>query len=137
MLLEMTLSLRKRGTCRRGTTGAIIAHNGRPISTGYNGPTGGSPHCSDRYCDISQPCKRSVHAEANAIVFAARHGIATEGCTLYTTIAPCYNCAQLIVNAGISKVIYLERYRDRDGLILLKKSQISHSRISLEVLDEK
>jgi len=70
-------------------------------------------------CRMKQPCKFSVHAEANAIAFAAKHGVATDGATLYTTMAPCLECAKLIVNAGIVRVVAASQYRDDSGTRLL------------------
>lgn len=61
----------------------------------------------------------AVHAEANLIAFAAKHGISLEGATVYTTCAPCLDCAKLLINAGIKKVIYMEEYRDTRGKDLL------------------
>lgn len=134
MLLQMTLALRQRGTCLRGTTGAIISRDGRPVSTGYNGPVTGAPHCSSEHCDVTEACKRSVHAEANAIVFSARNGISTEGCTLYSTVAPCYGCSQLIINCGIIRVVFMERYRDADGLANLQDNKIQVTKFELSNL---
>lgn len=122
-LMSVALIMAKRTTCQRKQVGAVLAKEGRILSTGYAGAPAGHPHCSS-VCDLSQPCTRTVHAEANAIAFAAKVGIATDGATLYTTVSPCIDCAKLIVNAGISKVIYFEKYRVMDGLILLSDSGI-------------
>lgn len=112
-----------RGTCDRAQVGAVIARDGRILVTGYNGPPAGLPHCShsdgrDGLSDTGG-CIRAVHAEANAIAYSARHGIATEGATLYCTHLPCLKCAELIVNAGLSTVYYAADYRIKDGEVLL------------------
>jgi dCMP deaminase len=124
--MEMAISASKRSTCTRKNVGAIIARDGRPISVGYAGAPEGLPHCLDQGC-IPGPdggCIRTTHAEANAISFAARKGIATQGATLYCTVSPCPNCAKLIINAGITSVQYLEKYRILDGLLLLEQVHI-------------
>lgn len=118
-LMENALTWSRRGTCLRKQVGAVIALESRVISTGYVGAPAGLPHCDEHNCSQDRPCNRTVHAEANAIAFAARKGIATEGATLYTTLSPCEPCARLIINAGITELVFLDRYRDPAGLILL------------------
>lgn len=133
----------EQSTCDRNHVGCVIARDRRIIATGYNGAPAGMAHCVHRDQTPStrlvqpfglpdaeeasyawpplreQGCKVSVHAEANALAFAARHGMATDGTDLYTTLSPCYECAKLIINAGISRVIFDRNYRDRTGLELL------------------
>lgn len=126
MLMEMAIIASKRSTCNRKHVGAIIAIEGRPISVGYAGAPSGLPHCLEHGC-LAGPdggCIRTQHAEANAIAFAARKGIATEKATLYTTVSPCLACAKLIINAGISRVWYLELYRKTEGIELLCRTGI-------------
>lgn len=108
----------ERGTCNRAKVGVVIARDGRILSTGYNGAPSGMPHC--HHSLNSDPCTTAVHAEANAIAFAARHGVALEGAELHTTLTPCQPCAQLIINAGIVRVISFQPYRDQSGLKLLR-----------------
>jgi len=107
-----------RGTCLRGKLGCVITQNNRIVSTGYNGSLHGNNYC-ETTCDTRQPCIDSVHAEANAIAAAARNGIKLEGGTLYCSQTPCYNCAKLIIQAGIKRVVYHTAYRDDSGLALL------------------
>lgn len=114
----------QRASCLRGRVGAVITHNHRIVSTGYNGPTHGAVPCTKISCDLNQPCTRAVHAELNAILAAARTGIALEGSTLYCTTSPCLNCAAAIIQAGIRKVYYGKVYRSPDGLALLTSSGI-------------
>lgn len=112
-----------RSTCGRKAVGAIIALDGRIISSGYAGPPSGFSHC-DKSCMESAAtngCQRTVHAEQNAIAYAARHGISTNGATLYCTLSPCLNCAKQLINSGIIRVVYLEQYRDTSGIDLLKQ----------------
>lgn len=108
-------------TCKRLGVGAVLVRDKRIISTGYNGAPSGLAHCT--HDDIT-PCDRAVHAEANCIAFAAKVGIATEGAVLYSTHAPCISCAQLIINSGIGKVVYGERYRATEGQELLEEAGI-------------
>jgi dCMP deaminase len=118
VFMEMSRSLEKRSICKRNKVGAMILKDGRPITVGYNGPASGEEHCIG--CE-GEACTKSVHAEANAIAFAAKTGVATEGCTIYTTLAPCINCAKLIVQSGIVRVVYERDYRLREGLEYLER----------------
>ncbi len=121
MLMMMAEIAAERSTCNRKKVGAVIAQEGRPIAIGYAGAPAGMPHCIDEGCLLGPDggCIRTTHAEANAISFAARQGIATENATLLCTLSPCYNCAKIIINAGITFVFYRERYRDESGIELL------------------
>ncbi len=126
--LAMSLAelVAQRGTCQRSKVGCVIALEGRIVTTGYVGSPPGLPHCLDVGCLVgpSGGCIRTVHAEAGAIAFAARKGIAIEGAILYTTLSPCEACAKLILGAGIQKVVYREEYRDRSGLELLNAAGV-------------
>lgn len=125
----------QRGTCSRAQVGAVIARHGRVLVTGYNGPPAGLPHCTapngcsnlDRVAEGG--CVRAVHAEANAIAYAARHGISTEGADLYCTHLPCLKCAELIVNSGIKTVYYHTDYRVKEGEILLRSAGVDIIRL--------
>lgn len=123
-------------TCARMHVGAIIVRQGRTMGTGYNGAPAGLPHCAHD-CDCAPagmyhagdcaslvPCRTSVHAEANAIAFSAHHGVATAGATMYTTLSPCVPCAQLIINAGLVRVVYRDEYRDPAGIDLLRAARV-------------
>lgn len=126
--MEIADVISKRGTCERAKVGCVIAKDGRPIATGYVGAPSGLPHCISVGCQTGPDggCIRTVHAEANAIAFAARHGTSTEGSELYTTTAPCLSCAKLIINAGIRLVVFRERYRDPAGLDLLIQARVQN-----------
>lgn len=132
-LIHMSTALlwAARSTCQRLQVGAVLAKRGRTISTGYNGAPSGLPHCNDDNCKNQSQCKRTVHAEMNAILFAARYGISTEGAELYTTHSPCIDCAKAIINAGIKKVYYLEEYRSQEGIELLKSAGIEAYKITI------
>src|SRR5688500_12131146 len=85
------------------------------------------PDKHESSCPHITPCSVAVHAEANAVAFAAKHGIATNGASLYTTVAPCLPCAQLVINAGIVSVMYLNGYRGRSGIDLLGSAGVAVS----------
>lgn len=119
-LLDTARVLAKRSTCSRALVGAVIALDGRILSTGYNGAPSGVQHCVHVANDVTG-CEIAVHAEANAIAFAAKHGTALAGATLYTTLSPCLKCAQLVINAGIVRVVIGKVYRDHSGSALLER----------------
>lgn len=167
MLTEMARVMSFRSTCSRANVGVIVAIEGRPLVSGYNGAPAGMPHC-DHTCNCGGrsgmpicspgcpfpgsnihphleecpvriweeddehlsrcrsllPCTTAVHAEANAIAFAAKHGVRLGGSSLFSTMEPCYTCCQLIINAGIIEVVYATRYRDHAGTLLLQDAGI-------------
>lgn len=130
MFFDLLNVIEKRSTCDRKKVAAIIERDGRIISMGYAGAPAGLPHCIDVGCIIDEHggCIRTVHAEANAIAFAAKNGISTDGATLYCTMSPCLNCAKLIINSGIKEVVYKEEYRNKDGINLLKEAGVKVGR---------
>lgn len=134
--LAILEAVRARSTCDRGMAGAIIVKDNRLISAGYVGAPAGDKHCDDighlmeyrtmvnlaiqrNTQEYSTHCIRTVHAELNAILQAARFGIAVEGATMYCTMMPCYECAKAIVNAGIKKVIAVHPYQNQQRSIFL------------------
>lgn len=124
VLLDVARVMSRRGTCTRLRVGAVLAVDGRICATGHNGAPSGLPHCShptDEPSDV-ETCQTSVHAEANAVAFAARHGVSIAGATLYCTHTPCVHCAMLLVNAGISAVVCALRYRLSAGVDVLRSA---------------
>lgn len=115
----------QRSTCLRLQVGSIIIRSGRILSTGYNGSPAGMPHCTAESCGPDFPCEKTIHAEANAIAFAAKYGIATEGTAMFCTDSPCLACAKLIVNSGIEAVHFLRAYRDPKPLELLHEAGVN------------
>ena len=102
-----------RATCDRKFVGAVIVREKMILSTGYNGSIRGQPHCSEVGHQMENDhCVRTLHAEANAIIQAARNGVRIDGASVYTTASPCYQCFKLIANAGLKQVFYRELYRD-------------------------
>ena len=126
LFMETAKLLALRSTCQRAQVGAVVVKDHRIVSTGYGGSPSGMPHCLDEGCTIGPDggCISTIHAEANSIAFAARHGIFIDGCTMYVTLSPCLNCSKLIINSGIKAVCYLKEYRDVEPLKLLRKAGI-------------
>jgi dCMP deaminase len=122
MMMGIAELIAQRGTCNRLQVGAIIVKNGRVLSSGYNGNVQGRAHC--RHTEKDYQCGTAVHAEANAILWSARTGQATQDTRMYTTHQPCIECAKMIVNAGIPEVVYLHDYRIADGLEFLRDSNV-------------
>jgi dCMP deaminase len=139
--LEVAQLFAERSTCVKRQVGAILVKDKRILSTGYNGTPSGLCNCNEVFCSGKDkegffPSfvkgfthhefaeKFEIHAEQNCIAFAAKNGINTEDCTMYVTVAPCAQCAKLIIAAGIKKVIYKEPYKNEDGISLLKISGI-------------
>lgn len=121
--MDIAQTMAMRSTCLRGQVGCAIVLDNRFVSCGYNGAPPGQPHCTPETCRMGADksgCARSIHAEANAIAFAARQGISTRGGTMYCTHSPCYDCAKLLGSAGIVKVKYHKLYRLTAGLELLR-----------------
>lgn len=132
-----------RSTCSRAHVGCVISLGGRTIGSGFNGAPAGMEHCIHdlpfmpstqdldkvktrispvRPFTSTAACRVAIHAETNAIAYAARHGVAVAGADLYVTLSPCYSCAQLIIAAGLHRVIYDQAYRDPAGIDLLRQA---------------
>lgn len=103
-----------RSTCERKQVGAVFVRNRIILSTGYNGSMRGATHCEGQaVCMEGTPnCQRTVHAEINAVAQAARSGAALEGAEVYISASPCWNCFKALVNAGVTRIVYGEFYRD-------------------------
>ena len=116
--------------CKRRRVGALIVKDKMIISDGYNGtPSGFEKVCEDEN-NVTKPYV--LHAEANAITKIARSGNNSDGATLYVTTSPCIECAKLIIQAGIRRVIYGEKYRIEDGINLLKRANIDVEYVSVD-----
>ena len=114
-----------RSTCPRKHVGAVIVRGKTILSTGYNGSIRGMPHCTEVGCDIENGhCVATVHAEANAIIQAARNGVCIDGADIYVTASPCWSCFKLIANSGIRRIFYGEFYRDNKSLKVAEKCGI-------------
>ena len=102
-----------RATCDRKHVGAVIERDRSILATGYNGSIAGLPHCDEEgHLMEDGHCVRTTHAEANALVQAARNGVSVDGAGIYVTASPCFGCFKVIANAGIKRICYGEFYRD-------------------------
>jgi dCMP deaminase len=120
--LRMAKIWSENSYCERRQVGALIVKDKSIISDGYNGtPSGFENICED---DEGRTKPYVLHAEANAITKVAKSGNSSDGSTLYVTASPCIECAKLIIQAGIRRVVYSELYRCRDGIELLQKAGI-------------
>ena len=103
-----------RSTCDRKHVGAVIVRDKSILATGYNGSIRGLPHCDEEGHLMEEGhCVRTVHAEANAIVQAAKNGVRIDAASIYVTASPCWGCFRLIANAGLGRIYFGEFYRDQ------------------------
>jgi len=110
--LAIASTVATRATCDRRHVGAVLVRDRTILATGFNGSVRGLPHCDEvGHLMDGGHCVRTVHAEANALVQAARHGVRVDGATCYATDSPCWSCFKLLVNAGISRVCYSRSYQ--------------------------
>ena len=106
-----------RSTCDRKHVGAVIVRDKTILSTGYNGSIRGMPHCDEAGHDMEGGhCVGTIHAEANAIIQAAKNGVRIEAAEIYTTASPCWSCFKLIANGGIRRIYFGEFYRDEKSI---------------------
>jgi dCMP deaminase len=132
--MEIAGIVSKRSTCMRRRVGAVIVKDRRILSTGYNGAPTGLAHCAEVGCiraergvapgERHELC-RGLHAEQNAIIQAAVHGVSIQGATLYCTNHPCSICLKMIINAGITDIIYRDGYSDELAARMLEESSIN------------
>jgi dCMP deaminase len=134
--MEIASVVAKRSTCLRNQVGALFVRNKRILTTGYNGAPSGLEHCDIVGCardgvasGTRHELCRAVHAEQNAIIQAALHGISIEGATLYCTHQPCILCAKMMINARIVKVVYQQSYPDGTALDFLQQAGIEVVRV--------
>jgi len=144
--MDITALVAKRSTCLRRSVGAVIVKDKRILSTGYNGAPSGLKHCLEIGClrekmkvasgERHELC-RGIHAEQNAIIQAAFHGVSIRGASLYCTNLPCSICAKMIINAGIIKIYYLDGYADTISSEMLDEAGIEVIKIGrLEKVDQ-
>ena len=136
--MEIARVVSKRSTCLRRSVGAVIVKNRQIVATGYNGTPSGLEHCAVTGClreqlkvpsgKMHELC-RGIHAEQNAVVQAAFHGVSVNGGTLYCTHQPCTICAKMIINSGISRIVYEQGYPDEFSMQLLHEAGVTIERI--------
>jgi len=131
--MEVTRQVATRSTCLRRHVGAVIVKDKRILCTGYNGAPAGFPHCSETGClrrqlDIPsgerQEICRGLHAEQNAIIQGALHGVSVRDAQMYVTHQPCITCAKMIINAGIGRVVCFDHYPDKLARTFLQQAGI-------------
>lgn len=122
LYLKMAYMWAENSHCNRNKVGCLIVKNRTIISDGYNGtPTGFPNVCED---DENKTLSTVLHAEANAITKIAKSTNSSEGATLYVTLSPCFDCAKLIIQSGIKRVVYSEEYRNTEAFELFKEARI-------------
>lgn len=144
--LNLAYVVKTRSNCLRMSVGVVVVKDRMIIATGYNGTPagikncfeGGCQRCMDRHNEVLKENERKdlcicIHAEQNALLQAAYHGTSSKGAQLYSTVAPCIQCAKHIINAGITKVIYAEQYQDALGIDLLKQAGVETERVAVNV----
>jgi dCMP deaminase len=111
--MDIAKQVSTRATCDRKHVGAVLVRDRTILSTGYNGSIRGLPHCDEvGHMMENGHCVATVHAEANAILQAAKNGVRIDGATLYTTASPCWPCFKLVANSGCMRIVFGEFYRD-------------------------
>jgi len=132
--MDIAELVKTRSTCLRRQVGAVIVKDKRILTTGYNGAPSGMRHCLELGGCLREQMNvpsgerhelcRALHAEQNAIIQAAYHGISIEGGTMYVTLQPCSLCAKMAVNAGIEKIVFKGNYPDELSMAILEEAGI-------------
>lgn len=129
--MEIARTVATRATCPRASVGAVLARQHRILTTGYNGAPRGAAHCTEAGCMIVDGhCLRATHAEANAIVQGALHGVSLEGATAYCTHQPCAGCSKLLISAGVVRIVYADAYPDPVAEALLDEASVAVERFT-------
>lgn len=130
--LKLAMLASERATCPRMHCGCVLVKNKNVIATGYNGSIPGDDHCEDVGCLIVENhCVRTVHAEMNALVQAARRGNAVDGATAYVTNMPCTTCAKSLITAGIKRVVIFSDYHDTMAEAFFAKANVVIDRLPM------
>jgi dCMP deaminase len=122
IFMDLALNLAKRSHCIKAQVGAVLTKDTRIISIGYNGPPAGTHNCDTEFPEEGCPrdskgsCSLALHAEQNAILYAAKNGTSIEGATIYVTLSPCLACARIIFSMKIKKVIFFKSYAQYKGI---------------------
>lgn len=123
--MEIAFTVAERSTCDRAHVGAVLVRDRRILTTGYNGAPAGLPHCDEvGHLMIDNHCVRTLHAEQNAIIQGALHGISIEGGTAYVTHQPCLTCAKMLINSGIKRIVYAGNYPDENSRLFLQQAGV-------------
>lgn len=122
IFMDLAVNLAKRSHCIKAQVGAVLTKDTRIISIGYNGPPAGTHNCDIEFPEDGCPrdskgsCSLALHAEQNAILYAAKNGAAIDGCTIYVTLSPCIACARIIFSMKIKKVVFFKSYAQYKGI---------------------
>jgi len=131
--MEVARTVASRATCPRASVGAVLTREHRILTTGYNGAPRGVAHCTDAEClMVDGHCLRATHAEANAVVQGALHGVSLQGATAYCTHQPCAGCSKLLISAGIVRIVYRDAYPDPIASLLLDEAGVTMKRYEPE-----
>jgi dCMP deaminase len=131
--MQITFQVAKRSTCPRATVGAVIVRDKRLLTTGYNGAPRTLAHCTEVGClMVNGHCVRTLHAEQNAIIQGALHGVDVSNSTIYVTHQPCLVCAKMIINAGIERVVYAGHYPDEIAQRFLEEAGVELTKFERE-----
>jgi len=131
--MNIAKQVASRSTCDRKHVGAVIVRDKTILSTGYNGSIRGMPHCDEvGHIMENDHCVATIHAEANAVLQAAKNGVRIEGAELYITASPCWTCFKIVANTGIKKIYYGEFYRDERIFDVAKKLGIELKLIKVD-----
>lgn len=123
--MELAHVVAKRSTCNRRSVGAVLVREKRILTTGYNGSPPGQPHCTDVGClMVDNHCVRAIHAEQNAIIQAALHGIDLRGSTCYVTSSPCVHCSKMLIAAGINRIVFADSYTEDLGQRMAREAGV-------------
>src|SRR6266496_6229332 len=124
--MKIAYAVSERSTCDRAFVGSVLVLDKRILTTGFNGSPAGQGHCDEiGHLMVDGHCVRTIHAETNAIIQAALHGISTKGATCYVTHLPCINCTKVLINACISRIVYSVPYRtDENAVSFLEAANI-------------
>jgi dCMP deaminase len=120
--MNLAIDLATRSHCIKAQVGAVITKDTRIVSVGYNGPPAGTHNCDEEWPEEGCPrdskgsCSLAIHAEQNAILYAAKNSVTLEEATLYVTLSPCISCARIILTSGIKKVYYKDSYAEYKGI---------------------
>jgi dCMP deaminase len=124
--MQIARTVATRATCPRASVGAVIVRDHRILTTGYNGAPRHVAHCTEVGCALEHDhCVRTTHAEANAVVQGALHGVSLAGAAIYCTHQPCLSCSKLLISAGIVRIVYQEAYPDTHAQRLLAEAGVA------------
>jgi len=120
--MELAMNLARKSHCVKKKVGAVLTKDTRIVSLGYNGPPAGTHNCDEQWPETGCPrdskggCSLALHAEQNAILYAAKNRVTLEDATLYLTLSPCLACARMIFSSGIKRVLFLNSYAGYKGI---------------------